>query len=140
VSGDVPFGTLPQSGPAQDVATPRVVVVRAPVVSKGQPDTVGITARDTSRQDTTRTVSVTVRRDTQPPSALLVSPLPPREGLEIPEGGSVGVRVEVRDDVRVSRVAVLVDGVARPPQDGREPLNPTEERFEEVRTPDPQGP
>ncbi|MFP2932515.1 Ig-like domain-containing protein, partial [Pyxidicoccus sp. 3LG] len=139
-SGGVADGVLPVAGPLKDVASPQVVVVRAPIISQGQPDTVGITVRDTAGQDTTRTVSLGMRRDTQPPSALLTSPLPPREGLlEVDEGGSVGVRVEVRDDVRVSRVSVLVDGTTLTPG-GREPLGVSEERFEEVRTPDPTGP
>ncbi|HZI15279.1 MAG TPA: Ig-like domain-containing protein, partial [Myxococcus sp.] len=141
LSGGIASGGLPATGTAQDVSSPRVVTVRAPIVSRGQPDTVGITARDTSGQDTTRTLSLRVKHDTQPPTAQLVSPVAPREGLlEIPEGGSLGVRVEVRDDVRVARVAVLVDGVARTAQDGREPLGPVDERFEEIRTPDPLGP
>ncbi|RKH40976.1 hypothetical protein D7X12_19415, partial [Corallococcus sicarius] len=139
VSGDVRQGLLPTTGAARDVAQPQSLVVRAPLVHLGQPATVGVIARDTAMQDSLpATVTLAVTPDVQKPRVSLVSPQVGAAGaVDVVPGGSLGVRVDVRDDVRVSSVVVLLDGQALSPP---VVLPNTEEHFDEVRTPDPLGP
>jgi hypothetical protein len=141
LSGAKRQGPLPESGAPLDVSKPLALTVRAPSISRGEPPTVGAEARDTAGQSSLATVTLQVARDTEPPSALLTSPLPPATGrLQVNEGGALSLRVEVEDDVRVVRVASVVDGQEVPAVNGREPLAPQSERFEEVRRPHPSMP
>ena len=134
-------GSLAESGPRIPVAGQQFLTVWAPVVSKGAPPTVGVEARDTAGQTGKAEVTLTIRPDTEPPSALLAAPLPPREGvMTVREGGSLGVRVDVGDDVRVARVLVEVDGEALSRVDGKPVLEARDERSEETRTPNPLAP
>ncbi|HYH97839.1 Ig-like domain-containing protein, partial [Hyalangium sp.] len=138
LSGGQRQGPLPVSGAPMDVSRPLPLTVRAPSISQGAPLTVGAEARDTAGQSGLATVTLQVAPDTEPPTALLTSPLPPATGrLQVNEGGAFSLRVQVEDDVRVVRVAAVVDGQELPPVDGREPLGPQSERFEEVRQPNP---
>ncbi|MET0404151.1 MAG: Ig-like domain-containing protein, partial [Cystobacter sp.] len=138
LSGGKRQGPLPGSGAPPDVSKPLALTVRAPSISRGEPPTVGAEARDTAGQSGLATVTLQVARDTEPPKALLTSPLPPATGrLQVNEGGALSLRVEVEDDVRVVRVASVVDGKEVPAAEGREPLAVLSERFEEVRRPHP---
>ncbi|HVE82054.1 MAG TPA: Ig-like domain-containing protein, partial [Myxococcales bacterium] len=142
VSGGIRQGDLPDAGLPIDVTRPKILVVRAPIVSRAQPATVGAVARDTAGQLGSAELLLQVALDTEAPSAVLASPVPPRQGpLELAEGAAVGARVEVRDNVRVARVAAMVDSTeVKRPGTGDDPLHVLEERFEEVRVPDPLGP
>ncbi|HYH99621.1 Ig-like domain-containing protein, partial [Hyalangium sp.] len=138
LSGGQRQGPLPDSGPLLDVSRPLVLTVRAPSLFRGEPPTVGAEARDTARQSGVATVALQVARDTEPPSAMMLSPLPPATGrLQVNEGGAFSLRINVEDDVRVVRVAAVVDGQEVPAENGREPLAPQSERFEEVRSSNP---
>ncbi len=141
LSGDVRQGSLPTTGAPLDTSGEKVLVVWAPIVSQGQPPTIGIVARDTMGQDGQATVSLSMELDTEAPSAVLTAPVPDPNGpIQVKAGGSLGVSVDVGDDVRVKRVAVLVDGIEIALPDGKEVLVPRNERFDETRTPNPLGP
>ncbi|HET9155600.1 MAG TPA: Ig-like domain-containing protein, partial [Myxococcaceae bacterium] len=137
-------GSVVQSGPNQsppvDFSKEQLLFVRAPIVSKGEPATVGAVATDTSGQEGTAEVTLNVALDTERPTALLTSPVPPTTGtLVVKKGGALGARVEVSDDVRVVRVATLVDGAEWLDQ-AKDFLTVAEEHFETVQVPNPQGP
>ncbi|WP_158626148.1 Ig-like domain-containing protein, partial [Corallococcus praedator] len=142
-SGGVP-GAFPPIPATQDLSKLQRVVVRAPVISgdAGLPPTVGIAVVDAHDAGSFTDVVLDVAPDLEAPTVLLASPLPPREGtLEVAVGGSLGLRAEVSDDVRVTRMGVVVDGtyeLAEVAGDAR--LRVSREDFEEVRTPNPQGP
>ncbi|MBI5549624.1 MAG: IPT/TIG domain-containing protein, partial [Deltaproteobacteria bacterium] len=139
-SGGLRMGTL-TSGAPLDIHLAQVLTVPAPIVSQNQPPTVGAVARDTAGHETLAEVPLSVARDTEPPTALLTLPVaPPSARLEVSKDGSLGIRVETSDDVRVRRVALLLDGTELLAAGGADPLSNIEERFEETRVPNPLSP
>ncbi len=144
LSGGHYFGTMKvgtQAAPILDTSKEHALTVWAPIISKGEPPTVGVLARDTAGQDGKAEVVLDVKADTEPPSALLIAPQPQKSGpIAIKEGGSIGLSVQTEDDVRVKRVAVLIDGEELSASSGQEFLLPYNERFQEIRTPNPLGP
>jgi hypothetical protein len=147
LSGGRSWSALPVTGTKIDTSGERVLTVWAPIISAGEPPMVGVVARDTAGQDGSSSVGLSIARDLEAPSALLAAPLPPSPPgsgpIQVREGGSLGMRVEVGDDVRVKRVGVMLRGGALTEikqLDGSDVLSAKAERFDEVRTPNPLGP
>ncbi|HET6981927.1 MAG TPA: Ig-like domain-containing protein, partial [Myxococcaceae bacterium] len=135
----VPSSKLPQPGKTLDPTQEQIFLVRAPIISKGQPPRVGVLATDTGGNEDGAEVELNVAKDTSPPTAVMTSPIQPASGpFRVKQGGSAGFSVDVGDDVRVVRVAVVADGkeLALDP----DPLTAQNERYDEVRIPNPQGP
>ncbi|MHB8879578.1 MAG: Ig-like domain-containing protein, partial [Myxococcaceae bacterium] len=125
----LPVRTL---GPA-DVSKQQLLTVPAPIISKGQPPTVGASAVDTGGHPGSAEVQLQVSRDTEPPSALLTAPVPPVSGsLEVRVGGSIAIRAETGDNVKVAQVELLVDGT-----ESSDVLETKDGRYQETRTPNP---
>ncbi|WP_415835370.1 Ig-like domain-containing protein, partial [Corallococcus soli] len=143
LSGGVRQGTLPLSGPPLLLSGQQTLVVQAPIVSKGAPPSVGIEARDTGGHTGKAEVHLDVRADTSAPSAVLVAPLPsPSATVTVKQGGALGLRVDVGDDVRVARVEVELRRGGTPVvlPEGAALLTSKDGRYEETRTPNPLSP
>ncbi|WP_194869333.1 Ig-like domain-containing protein, partial [Myxococcus sp. AB025B] len=143
-----------------DVSVQQRLVVRAPIVDSSTPAaarSVGVAVKDVSPvpQVGHADVVLDIVDDVEHPTALLMAPIPTasEQVIQVPSNGSLGMRIEVSDDVRVSRVALFLDcpegvpGSPAPscpefiPQDPTQSfLRATQEDFEEVRAPNPQGP
>ncbi|HYO69399.1 MAG TPA: Ig-like domain-containing protein, partial [Archangium sp.] len=141
VSGGQVQGSLTPGTSALDQTRQQVVVVRAPIISQGQPATVGAIALDSGGNQRKAEVSLQISKDTESPKAVLAAPLPPPGGtLEVNRGGALGIRVEVEDNVRVQRVALFVDGTEVLGQGDKALLSVQSEKIDEVRAPNPLGP
>ena len=111
LSGGQLVGTLPTTGQV-DTRVEQNRVVRAPIISQGQPPRVGLVARDTTGQVGQAEVALNVLPDTEPPTAVMLVPqLTPDGGpISLPVGSNLGLEVDTTDDVYVAAVDLLVDG------------------------------
>ncbi|MBS2025951.1 MAG: hypothetical protein JST92_26430, partial [Deltaproteobacteria bacterium] len=141
LSGGLIQGKL-KPGPLLPLGVPQSVTIRAPLPSRGQPPTVGILAQDTAGQQTREEVPVSVTLDTEAPTATLSLPVAPSQGrLTIKQDGSLGARADVGDNVRVTRVEVLLDGAEMADADPDHPLLPElSSTHVETRVPNPNAP
>ncbi|HEX4384504.1 MAG TPA: Ig-like domain-containing protein, partial [Myxococcales bacterium] len=139
-SGGINAGPL-TPGALLPLGVPRSATVRAPLISLGQPNTVGVAAIDTAGQQTIAEVPLTVSRDTEPPTISMSLPVVPSNGpLTVNQNGSLTARADVGDNVRVVRVSVLLDGVELP-EPGQGPrLTPFSEQFVQTSIPNPNAP
>ncbi|AKQ66210.1 hypothetical protein A176_003122 [Myxococcus hansupus] len=145
LSGGQRQGVLPETGPVIPISAQQSFTVWAPIISQGALPTVGVEVRDTAGQTGKAEVHLSVRADTEAPTAELLAPAAPSNGgpFSVRFNGALGVRVAVQDDVRVAKVEVELaaqDGTRVPLVGADTLLSAKDSRYEETRVPNPLAP